>query len=99
MTETVEGGRVARGRRPWLDYSGRCQDVWPKARSEFIAPLQGAHHETYTSVPHDGVQEPPTQGHNRDMGTTPNTAAIYVRRSAFDAENTEAGVLMEWIEV
>jgi hypothetical protein len=24
------------------------------------------------------------------MGTTPNTAAIYVRRSAFDADNTEA---------
>ena len=31
------------------------------------------------------------------MGTIQNTAAIYVRRSAFDAENTEAGVLMEWI--
>ena len=24
------------------------------------------------------------------MGTTQNTAAIYVRRSAFDADNTEA---------
>ena len=24
------------------------------------------------------------------MGTSPNTAAIYVRRSAFDADNTEA---------
>ena len=24
------------------------------------------------------------------MGNTPNTAAIYVRRSAFDADNTEA---------
>jgi len=41
------------------------------------------------SVSLDGVQEPPTQGHDRDMGTTPNTAAIYVRRSAFDANNKE----------
>ncbi len=24
------------------------------------------------------------------MGTSPNTAAIYVRRSAFDSDNTEA---------
>ena len=55
-----------------------------------MGPPWGAHHETYTSVPHDGVQLPPTQGHDRDMGTTPNTAAIYVRRSAFDADNTEA---------
>jgi hypothetical protein len=28
------------------------------------------------------AQDPPTQGHDIDMGTTPNTAAIYVRRSA-----------------
>ncbi len=36
------------------------------------------------------AKEPPTQGHHQDMGTTKNTAAIYVRRSAFDADNTEA---------
>ena len=36
------------------------------------------------------AQHPPTQEHDRDMGTTPNTAAIYVRRSAFDAGNKEA---------
>ena len=33
------------------------------------------------------VQDPPTQGHDRDMGTIQNTAAVYVRRSAFDAES------------
>ena len=38
----------------------------------------------------DGGQHPPTQGHDRDMGTTQNTAAIYVRRSAVDTGNTEA---------
>ena len=36
------------------------------------------------------MQEPPTQGHDRDMGTSPNTATIYARRSALDADNTEA---------
>ena len=54
----------------------------------FMGPLWGAHHETYTSVPHDGVQLPPTQGHDRDMGNTPNTAAIYVRRSAAGERDT-----------
>ena len=38
----------------------------------------------------DGVQLPPTQGHDIDMGTPQNTAAIYVRRSAVDSANTEA---------
>ena len=62
----------------------------PSAHSRFSGALWGAHHETYTSVPHDGVQLPPTQGHDRDMGTTQNTAAIYVRRSAVTTGNTEA---------
>ncbi len=47
--------------------------------------LQGAYHNTQngkaqkSQVP---AQQTPIQGHDRDMGTTPNTAAIYVRRSA-----------------
>jgi hypothetical protein len=36
------------------------------------------------------VQLPPTQGHDTDIGTPQNTAAIYVRRSAVDSANTEA---------
>ena len=50
----------------------------------------GAWHQIYTSVPPDGAQQTPTQGHVEDMGTPQNTAAIYVRRSAVDSENTEA---------
>jgi len=30
------------------------------------------------------VQEPPTQGHDRDMGTIQNTAALYLRKSSLD---------------
>ena len=32
----------------------------------------------------DGVQLPPTQGHDIDMGTTQNTAALYLRKSSLD---------------
>jgi hypothetical protein len=50
---------------------------------------QGAHDNTQngkaqkSQVP---AQQTPTQGHDRDMGTIQNTAALYVRRSAIDAD-------------
>ena len=55
--------------------------------------LWGAYHQT--EKPHVAVpaQLPPTQGHDRDMGTSPNTAAIYVRRSTFDAD-TDASLTL-----
>ena len=30
------------------------------------------------------AKEPPTQGHDRDMGTIQNTAALYLRKSSLD---------------
>ena len=54
---------------------------------------QGAHHQAQNGIAQKSqvpAQDPPTQEHDRDMGTTQNTAAIYVRRSAFDADNEEA---------
>ena len=41
----------------------------------FMVTLWGAYHQT--EKPHVAVpaQLPPTQGHDRDMGTSPNTAA------------------------
>ena len=58
--------------------------------SGYVARLGGRTHIDKTKFPALSAQQPPTQGHDRDMGTTPNTAAIYVRRSAFDADNEEA---------
>ena len=48
---------------------------------------QGAHSNTQngkaqkSQVP---AQQTPTQGHDRDMGTTPNTDALYLRKSSLD---------------
>ena len=58
--------------------------------SGYVARLGGRTHIDKTKFPALSAQQPPTQGHDIDMGTTQNTAAIYVRRSAFDADNTEA---------
>jgi hypothetical protein len=63
------------GQRPVL-----C--LWARSRGRTI--------KDKTQVSPDGGQHPPTQGHDRDMGTTQNTAAIYVRRSAVNTGNTEA---------
>ena len=54
--------------------------------ADSIASVGGRTHKAENRMSQVPVQEPPTQGHDRDMGTSPNTAAIYVRRSAFDAE-------------
>jgi hypothetical protein len=44
--------------------------------------------KTRTKFPDLSAKEAPTQGHHRDMGTTPNTAAIYVRRYAFNMKRS-----------
>jgi hypothetical protein len=56
----------------------------------YLVRPPGRDHKDKTKFPALSAQQPPTQGHDIDMGTTQNTAAIYVRRSAFDADNTEA---------
>ena len=42
----------------------------------------GRTHIDKTQVFPDDVQDPPTQGHDRDMGTIENTAALYLRKSS-----------------
>ena len=37
-----------------------------------------------TRFPALSAQHPPTQGHDRDMGTIQNTAALYLRKSSMD---------------
>jgi hypothetical protein len=69
------------------NHSGQYWDVRPKTHSVFDGPLWGAYHQSQngkaqkSQVP---AQQPPTQGHDRDMGTIQNTAALYLRRSSLD---------------
>ena len=74
----------------WAD-----QQSWQEAADGSGRLRNGVSPEGRTTIPENRMsrvpaKEPPTQGHHYDMGTSPNTAAIYVRRSAFDADNTEA---------
>jgi hypothetical protein len=43
-----------------------------------------AGHKTQHKFPALSAKEPPTQGHDIDMGTTENTAALYLRLSSMD---------------
>ena len=49
--------------------------------------LRGAYHQTQNGLAQKSqalAQQTPTQGHDRDMGTIQNTAALYLRKSSLD---------------
>ena len=56
----------------------------PQDRSGFGVPPWGAWHEIYISSSTCKAQETPTQGHDIDMGTIQNTAALYLRKASLD---------------
>ncbi len=54
------------------------------AHSDVMGESRGRTTKTRTRFPALSAQLPPTQGHDRDMGTPQNTAAIYLRKSSLD---------------
>ncbi len=58
--------------RPCPDYHRWCQDVRPKGPFRLYGPALGGVPPKIKPKSHLTVQDPPTQGHDRDMGTTPN---------------------------